>query len=336
MPRKVSLKDIANRLDVSVAAVSYVLSGKGNENRIGADLAQKIRQLAKELDYKPNYVARGLRKGISYTIGLIVADISNPFFGEMAKVVEDEAAKNGYSVIFGSSDEDVEKSARIIETMQNRQVDGLIIAAAEDSDDQIRQLLANKTPVVLIDRQIENLAVSTIMLDNFTATNDACKCLLNKGYSKIGYFSYKSKMAHMQRRLEGFREAMRAVDLLDDNMIYEVRYTHLKQDMKKGMQKLTEGPSKKEAFIFATNSLTIEALYYLIENRIRIPDDVAVIGFDGSIAFDLLYSPLTFVKQPIEEMARQSVRILIEQIAGASYNARLELPSKLIERQSCR
>lgn len=335
MPKKVSLKDIARELDVSVAAVSYVLSGKGDENRIGTELAKKIRQLASELNYKPNFVARGLRKGTSYTLGLIVADISNPFFSEMAKVVEDEAAKYGYSVIFGSSDEDVEKSSMIIETMLNRQVDGLIISAAEDTDEQIRQLVENKTPVVLIDRKIQDLPVSTIMIDNYNATYNACNCLVERGYKKIGYMSYKSNMAHIKQRLQGFKQAMKDAGLQGDKMVYEVRYKQTKQDVNKGMAKFTKGAAKKEALIFATNTLTTEALYYIVKNKVIIPDDVAVIGFDGSIAFDLFYCPLTYVKQPIEEMARQSVRILIEQITGASYQANLELSSKLIKRASC-
>jgi LacI family transcriptional regulator len=336
MKKKVSIKDIASQLGVSTAAVSYALSGQEKEKRIGAELANKIRQTALELNYQPNYVARSLRQGTSFTIGLIVADITNTFFGELAKVIEDEASKLGFSVIVGSSDEDPVKSARLIETMQFRQVDGIIIAAAEESESQIDKLIKANLPTVLLDRRFKQLNVSCVMLDNHDATYQACELLLNKGYKNIAIIGYKSRMEHIQERYRGYSDALRNRNANQENLIYEIRYTHIKSDINKTLKKLLSSNEKVDSVIFATNSITIEALYYFTENNIRIPDDLAIIGFDGNAVFDLFYSPLTYVMQPIDEMGRQSVRLLREQITGkGNISAQVTLKGSLITRQSC-
>jgi len=336
MKKKVSIKDIASQLGVSTAAVSYALSGKEKEKRIGAELAEKIRQKALELNYQPNYVARSLRQGTSFTIGLIVADITNPFFGELAKVIEDEASNLGFSVIVGSSDEDPEKSAKLIETMQFRQVDGIIVAAVENSEGQIDNLIKENLPLVLVDRWFKQLNVSCVMLDNYHATYQACELLLEKGYKRIAIIGYKSGMEHIQERYRGYNDALRNGNARQESLVYEVRYTHIGPDINRTLKKLLSGDKKVDSVIFATNSLTIEALYYFTENNIRIPDDLAIIGFDGNAVFDLFYSPLTYVMQPIDEMGRQSVRLLREQIAGkGNISAQVTLKGSLITRQSC-
>jgi len=133
MERKVSIKDIARHLGVSTALVSYVLNNKAD--RVGAEMAEKIRQAAIQLNYRPNLIARSLQSGKTNTLGLIVADISNPFFSHIARIIEDEAKRSGYTVIFGSNDESVEKSQALLDAFLNRQVDALIIAPAEFTEE---------------------------------------------------------------------------------------------------------------------------------------------------------------------------------------------------------
>ncbi len=334
--KKVSIKDIADHLGVSTAAVSYALAGKEKEKRIGKDLAGKIRQTALEMNYQPNYLARSLRQGTSFTIGLIVADISNPFFGEIAKVIEDESSKMGFSVIVGSSDEDPEKSARLIETMQFRQVDGIIVTAVENSESQIVQMIDANLPVVLLDRYFSSCHTSCVMLDNYDATYQACKLLIDKGYKSIAMVCYKSTLEHIQDRNKGYLQALKELNSEQDAQIQVIRYENLKHDMTRALNKLVGSKKKVDAIIFGTNTLTIEALYYFKEHNIRIPDDIAIIGFDGSAVFDLFYSPLTCIRQPVEEMGRHAVRILYEQISGkGGTSAQLRLKGTLVERESC-
>src|SRR3546814_206261 len=138
--KKVSLKDIAQRAGVSTALASYVLNGKEKEHRVGKEIAAEIKKIASELNYQPNYVAKSLRSGKTQTIGLIIADISNPFFANIARIVEDEARNKGYTVIIGSSDENADKSWTLLNVLINRQVDGFIIVSSENSENQILYL----------------------------------------------------------------------------------------------------------------------------------------------------------------------------------------------------
>lgn len=334
MGKRISLKDIANSVGVSTALVSYVLNGQEKEKRVGAEMAERIRLAAKELNYNPNQIARSLRKGTTKTIGLIVADIANPFFGQMARVVEDEANNNGYTVIFGSSDEDPVKSAALIDSLINRQVDGFIIAPAERTVDQIKDLIQRSIPVVLIDRFMPELATSFVVLDNYTAAFDAVSYLLGKGYKRIGMIGYQSSLIHMQDRFKGYRDAMIKGGVEDEVKIGEVRFNKVQTDIESVLNDFTSGSQKMDAIVFATNALTISGLYYFNKNKIRIPEELAVIGFDGNAAFDFFYSPLTYIEQPIEKMGKDSVRLLLDQMNGLKEPVQVKLRHALVKRQS--
>ena len=178
--KRVSLKDIAKRVGVSTALVSYVMNGKGKGNRVSDELAKKIKQVAEELNYQPNEIARSLRNGSTKTIGLIVADIANPFFGQLARYIENEAIKFGYTVIIGSSDEEVEKSELLINTFINRQVDGFIIAPAEGTVEQINTILKKNIPLILLDRYFPEIDTNYVILNNYQSTYDATLHILKK------------------------------------------------------------------------------------------------------------------------------------------------------------
>lgn len=334
MTKRISLKDIAEKVGVSTALVSYVINGQEKEKRVGKELVKKIREAALELNYQPNQIARSLRQGTTKTIGLIVADIANPFFGVMARVIEDEASRLGYTVIFGSSDEEISKSATLIDTLINRQVDGFIIVPAEGTMMQIKTLQKGGIPLVLIDRYFNELTTSNILLDNFGASFDAVTHLIEKGYRKIGMIAYKSSLIHIRERIRGYIEAMTSNGLENEIRIDEVRYNHVREDTEKSMNKLTVGAKKIDAILFATNSLTISGLYYIKKIGLRIPEELALIGFDGNEAFDFFQPPLTFIEQPLEEMGKEAVRVLVDQINGSQKIAHIMLKHKLIIRQS--
>lgn len=334
MAKKVSMKDIAEKVGVSTALVSYVLNGLEKEKRVGNEVVQKIHEVAKELKYKPNQIARSLRKGSTNTIGLIVADISNPFFGQLARVIEDEAAKSGYTVVFGSSDENSEKSATLIDTLLNRQVDGLIITPSEGSAEQIKSLLKGDIPVVLMDRYLPDISTNQVVLDNYTATYAAVNCFISRGYKKVNMIAYKSSLVHMQERIRGYQEAMKDNGLANEIVVKEIRYSHAKSEMQKVMEDLlTE--KKLNALLFATNALSISGLYAIRKHNIKVPEELAVIGFDGHEVFDFFQPPLTYIHQPLEEMGKESVKLLLDQIKGSRKKVQIELTHRLIERASC-
>jgi LacI family transcriptional regulator len=334
MSNNVSIKDIAAKVGVSTALVSYVLNGKEKEKRVGKEVVQKIREVAVELDYQPNQIARSLRRGSTKTIGLIVADIANPFFGQLSRVIEDEAIKNEYTVIFGSSDENVDKSKAMIDTLLYRQVDGFIIVPTEGSEDQIASLIERGTPVVLIDRYFPNLKVSHVCLENYEATFEATNHLIAKGNKKIVMVAYQSSLIHMQERIRGYREAMKQANLDTEIEVVQVPPSYSRKEAEAFLEENMHKLSSYEAIIFATSLLTLAGLYLLQKLAIKIPDHVRIVGFDNSEAFDFLYSPLTYVEQPLDEMGVRSVDILVELIAGSKEIVNEALKHTLYVRKS--
>jgi LacI family transcriptional regulator len=210
MEKRISLKDIANKVGVSTALVSYVLNNK-KENRISKDVAQKIRDTARLLNYRPNQIAKSLKTAKTFTIGLIVADIANVFFSTLARIIEDEAEKNKYTVIFGSSDEMAERSQKLIDILLDRQVDGLIIAPAENSEPQIKKLQESGIPLVLIDRYFPSLKVNYVGVNNYEAAYQCGVHLLATGRKRIGVLGFKTTLLHLQDRKKGFLKALRTV-----------------------------------------------------------------------------------------------------------------------------
>jgi LacI family transcriptional regulator len=335
MDKRISMKDIANKVGVSIALVSYVMNGQEKKKRVGAEIVKKIRQAAEDLNYQPNQIARSLRIGSTKTIGLIVADIANPFFGHLARIIEDEANNFGYTVVFGSSDEDDFKSEALINTLLNRQVDGFIIVPAENTINQMRNLIKKKFPVVFLDRYFPEINASYIVLDNYQATFEASAHLFQKGYRQICLIAYKSSLIHMQERIRGYKEAMSAFGIIDNCCVKEIRFDQAQKDMENVFNEMIVEEKKTDAFIFATNALSVSGLICAKKNNIAVPHDVAFIGFDGGDCFDLYHSPLTYVKQPMEEMGKEAFRVLLDLINGSSKTSHIILNPTLIIRDSC-
>ena len=334
MSKRISLKDIAEKVGVSTALVSYVISGREKEKRVGKEVVAKIREVALELNYQPNQIAQSLRTGTTKTIGLIVADIANPFFGSLARIIEDEASRYGYTVIIGSSDEDSSKSETLIETLRKRQVDGFIIVPAEGTVMQIKLLQESGVPLVLTDRYFEEVNCNYVGLDNFGATYDAISHLIENGYKRIGIIVYKSRLIHMQERIRGYVEAMKANQLEHEIRIEEIHYNFVKSDIEQCMDVVIGEEQRVEALLFATNALTISGLYCIKRLNLKVPEEIAIIGFDGNAAYDFFYTPLTYIEQPIEEMGKEAVRVLVDLIKGSDKIEHVKLKYTLIKRQS--
>lgn len=331
MKKKVSLKDIAQEAGVSTALVSYVLTNKEEKARVGQEMAKKIRKIARKLNYQPNHIARSLKSGRSDTIGLIVADISNPFFANIARTIEDEAKRNNYTVIFGSSDENVDKSRDLINVLLNRQVDGLILIPTEGSEQQIKNLQNQNVPFVLIDRYFPDIPASHISINNYESAYNAVTHLIKMGRQQIGMIAYKTALHHISERKRGYTEALGE----KKSQMKLARYAHLKEDIKLAIDQLLKARKPADAIFFATNSLAIEGLKYINELGIRVPEELAVVSFDESEAFDLFYSPVTYVRQPILEMGKTAVRVLLDQIKDADKPAELVcIDTELVIRRS--
>lgn len=314
MIKKTSLKDIAQAVGVSTALVSYVLNNQ-KENRISKEVARKIRQVAQELNYQPNQIAKSLKTSKTRTLGLIVADIANPFSSSMARIVEDEADRQGYTVVFGSSDENPQKCQKLITTLLNRQVDGLLIAAPAGTESQIMALQKQTVPFVLIDRYFPSLKTSYLALDNYQSTYDAVRHLVDSGYQRIGLITLKTSLFHITERTRGYQSALQKNGLpFQKSRVKELSGNNPTPDVAKAIQLLRTGQDPVDAIVFTTNSLTFWGLKAIKSQHINLPSELAVVGFDETDAYELFDTSITYIRQPLQEMGQLATKILLESL----------------------
>lgn len=334
--KKVSLKDVAQHIGVSAALVSYVLNGKAKEARVSEEMVKKILEVAQQMNYRPNLIAKSLKLGKTNTIGLILADISNPFFSSIARIIEDEAQKNGYVVIFGSSDESSEKQQQLIDVFMTRLVDAFIIAPTAGTQEQINTIVSKGVPIVLIDRFFPNVNVDCVHLNNMDAANLAVDKLIKNGRSRIGMIAYKTDQTHMNDRINGYKNALKKEGIrFSKDWLVEPRYTNIAEDVTNALASLFK-PLKVDALFFATNSLAVIGLKEIVKLGIRIPDELAIISFDESEAFDFFYSPITCVSQSLVDMGKESIRLVIERLQGAKRStSEVTIEGQLVIRKSC-
>lgn len=329
----VSISDVAAAAGVSTSLVSFVLNGKQQQYRVNKDVAEKVKRIAKELNYKPNGLAKSLRNGTSKTIGVIVSDISNQFFADIARYIESATEEKGYMTLFASSDENASKLEKQVDRLLSKEVDGIILVPCEGSEDIVQYLLNQNVPFVLLDRFFPEIKTNYLCLNNVGAGRDATKALMNSGYRKIVLVAYDINLSHMKGRIAGYKECM-----ADNNLSQytEVRYAdpaNIKASCAKIVQESIEAGA--EALIFATNTIAINCLYSIREQNVKIPQQLGLVGFDSDTAFDFFYAPLSCIRQPLELMATKAVEILIDNIgSNNSILQQVETQGQFISRAS--
>lgn len=337
--KKTSLNDIAQQLGVSKTLVSFVLNGKGKEFRISDDICIKVIDLAKELNYQPNRIAQGLRTGKTNTIGLIIADIANQFFGKLGREIEQEAARHGYSVIFCSSDENPEKSGQQIAMLQQSQVDGFIISPPMNSEDQVRSLSKGNIPYVLIDRYFPEIDANYIVIDNFDAAYRATRHLLSLGRKRIANITVNLDLVNMKERTEGYKQALRDASVeVDENLLKVLPFSHDNKDIDRTIKELVakRNNNKADAILFSTSKLGIMGIECITSLGLKIPDDLAIVSFDDPDAYKICVSPVTVVNQPLKEIGKIAVQVLLNKIKHPiAKNQKVILKTDLIIRKSC-
>ncbi|MDR0681732.1 MAG: LacI family transcriptional regulator [Dysgonamonadaceae bacterium] len=330
---RVSIKDIAHELGVSIATVSLVLNGKDKNGRVGKEMAEKIRHKAKEMNYEPNNLARGLRMGVSNTIGLIVTDISNLFFANLAFHIQEQAEKFGYSVIITNTNESNLKLEKMINILKSKLIDGFIIVPTEHGESLIQNLVKRNMPVVLIDRYFPNLKVSSVIVDNYNASKKALRCLINEGCRNIGLVIYKSDLQHMLDRKKGYVDELQNAGLYNSALIKEINYSSITNDITIAMESLLSLENEVDGIFFATNTLSMLSIKYMREMNIKLYEDIKVVCFDKSDVFDFIPVHIPYVQQPIAEMGTNAVRLLIEQMKRKSVEHK-ENEVKIVELQT--
>lgn len=337
--KKISLADVAKSLGVSKTLVSLVLNGRGDEKGINKDTQKRVLEKVKELNYKPNQFARGLRVGKSNTIGLVVADISNSFYAKMCRSIEDHCNEHGYNLMICSSDEKPEKESELIQMLIDRQVDGLIISTTQSNNKDIQLLQRNDFPFVLIDRKDGENKTPFVGVDNTEGAKKVIDHLIKLGNKRIGHFTITpTHLSTIKDRTTGYKEALKENGIeVDMNLVREISFDNIKKDVYKEVKELLSPPLSISSLFVANNNIAVACLECFKEMNIRIPQDIALVSFDDIDAFKLSYPTITAVSQPVEEMGKKSVKILIDAInKGGKVDAKeIILPTSLEIRRSC-
>lgn len=331
--KKLSLNDIAAQLKVSRTTISFVLNGKAKEHRVSDKVVRKIQKFVKETGYQPNAVARSLRTGKTHSIGLMIEDISNPFFATIARLIEDKAYPSGYKIIYCSTDNDPEKAAELIQMFEDRGIDGYIIAAPAGMDKALKGLLKKGRPVVLFDRYFPSVDTDYVIINNEDSAFKATRHFIQQGFKKITFLTIASSLPQMKARMAGYKAAMQKSKLA--TRVKEIAFDlEDKKRVSLIAQYLKEHPDT-EAVLFATNYLGVNGLEAIQKAGLTIPDDLAVISFDDHVVFNLSRPSISAIVQPVEQIAEEVINTLLSRLDNPNHKKKaLELEASLLIRQS--
>lgn len=332
--KRASIKDIARIAGVSVATVSYVLNKKEGQ-RISEDTKKKIFDIAETINYVPNRIARSLQNNRTKLLGLIVADISNDFYSSIARHLEDKALKLGYTLIIGSSDENAQKFSKLIELFSQQQVDGMIVAPVAGSEDILQKLLDKNYPLVTIDRYLKGVNIPGVLLNNREIAENTTSFLVEKDFEQIIYIGYDTKLPHLLDRQYGFETtvAESGKNIITKNIL--VGLDNITLEIQTKLEEALGKNPKNTALYFSSNKLAVAGLAYLVQNNINVPEQVSVLAFDETEAYKLFPVEITYIKQPLEEMADEAVKFLDSQINQyTSKTKKITLSGELIIKKS--
>lgn len=341
--KKVSISDIARKAGVSVSTVSFVMNDKAVKMRISREVIDKVENVAREMGYRPNQLARGLRTGKTKTIGLIVENISNAFFATLAKTIEDEAKKYDYKVVYCSTDNDDLKARELINMLSQRQVDGYIITPTPHLASEIHKLQAENKPVVLIDRYFpEHHEIPAVLVDNREGVAKGTEYLMEKGYCKIALVTIETDMAHMKDRLAGYYDVYRRHGMeVDESRVRVIPYHASREKALEMIDELLEGAGAEvDAVFFLTNYLGVLGIEVIKRKKLKVPGQLAVLCFDDNDIFRLYTPTISVIRQPIEMIGQQAMSALIERLKhpgsteGFPAEDPLQLQTELIARES--
>ena len=334
--KKIALKDIAKKVGVSTALVSYVLNNKEEEKRVGREVAKKIRKVALALNYRINHIAQSLKTKKTNTIGFVVADINYRFTSRVMKAIESECSKLHYTVIFGNSEENSERFTDAVNALVDRQVDGLILVPVEKCEEQLTYLRDNGIPFVLIDRFVPNAKVNTIAIDNLKTAYRCTQHLISTGHKRIGLITYKTSLIHLHDRKKGYLQALKEAKIRsDNNLIKEIRDKDMNDAVKHAMDEMLALRPSCDAIFFTTDTLAVDGLRHINFLKIKVPDQLGIVSFDESEVFELFYCPITHARQPLEQIGQIAVNTLLGVINHNKAIRVISLETDFIIGKSC-
>ncbi|WP_003542274.1 LacI family DNA-binding transcriptional regulator [Desulfotomaculum nigrificans] len=329
----VTIKDIAKKAGVSYATVSRALN---NRPEVNEKTRREIQKLAEEMGYKPNALARGLVTKETKTLGLIIPDITNPFFPEVARGVEEAAAQAGYNVFLCNTNWLAAKEETYLEVLEEKRVDGLILASVAKDCDVVKRVIKRGTPLVLVNRVLKDVDAHYVVIDNNKGSFQVVEHLLGLGHRIIGFIGGLAHVEATRERLQGYRLALASAGIPVDEDLIRLG-TFKKESGYENTISLMKDCKKKPTAIFAANDVLALGVIQAVQDcGLQVPEDVAVIGFDDIPFAAYAEVSLTTVAQPKYTMGEMAAKILIEEIKeGPSKEKKhVVLQPKLVIRKS--
>jgi len=312
---RTTIKDVAKEAHISTTAVSLVMNG--NYEKVSVKTKERILAAAAKLNYRPSHIAMSMVTKTTRTIGLILPDISNIYFSELAKLIEQECYKNGYNILYGNTQDMPKRDIEYINLFLDRNVDAIIMVSSSSIDKHLHEiegLIANtETPFIFLDRAMSMSNCTTIVVNQQLGGLMATQSLIDLGHRSIGCISGPKKVYSAVERLSGYKQALRNAGIpVRDDLIYEGDFHH-----ESGFQALPYLLGKGVTAIFACNDMMALGVYkQAINYNISIPQDLSLIGYDDIFIADFLIPPLTSVEQPAKELALETINRVMDAING--------------------
>ena len=331
-----TIRDVARLAGVSTATVSATLN---KTSFVSPGLQRRVEHAVRTLGYAPSAVARSLKTGVTKLIGLIIADVMNPFFTELVHVIGESAQAEGYRVILCHTDEDVAKELDFLQMLRAQRVDGIILAPAGVAADYRRAGLSHyPIPIVLVDRDIPILDADAVVLDNKAAVCEAIEHILACGHRRIAIIAGPATLSTGTERVAGYSKAIAAAGI--DVVADYIRHGTFRQDEAyEAACALMRLPSRPTALFVANNQMAIGAMRAIADIGLACPRDVSVVGMDDLRWMTAFAPRLTVVRQPVHEMGLTALRLMLDRLVAkdtALEPRRVVLRSELIVRESCR
>lgn len=310
--KRVTLRDVAERAGVSINTASRALT---NKSEISPETKRKVLLAAQELGYRPNRIARALRSQKTHTIGVIVGDIANPYFSALVRGVEKVSRIYEYSVILQETDEDVEREKKALETVLAAQVDGVLITPTQRDRTSVEMLLESGTPFILMSRYFRDLETNYVVMDDFRGGFIATECLIQRGYRCIATLSGPMHLSSGYERYAGYLEAHKlyGVEVYQDSVITGCLTM---DDGYRAALRLLKRRDRPEAIFAFSDFVALGVYRAAYELGLRIPQDLAVVGFDNTSLGLCLNPPLTSVGKNPEELGKRAAFALIRVLQG--------------------
>lgn len=327
-----SIGDVARAAQVSKSTVSRVIN---NPELVSPETVERVRRVMRELNFSPNKLAQDLRKGHVKVLGVLVPDITNPFYTSVVRGIEDTTNSWGYNIILCNTDGDLEKERSYLEMLQGR-VDGLVFTPALEEDRNVDLVQQLSRPVVLLSRKLAGFESDLVKVDNVQGAFQVVSYLLQLGHRRIATIAGTPGTTTGNERLAGYREAFSSMGLQVDESI--IRYGDFRQQagfsLASELLTLSEPPS---AIFVANNFMLVGALLAIREKGVRVPEDISLAGFDEIPSAELIEPQLTTVIQPTYDMGKAAARLLLRRIQGnvKPKTQTIILSPKLVIRDSC-